>query len=307
MIVNRIAASGCKRGPASIEDDNTGPRGTGSRDAGLDTVRAMNDHPAVSIVVPFHDSARTIGACLTSLQNQELAAQEEGGAYYEIIMIDNRSTDASADIVRRHEAMSSTNVSLLEEPKPGAYAARNTGIRAARAPVIALTDADCTVDRDWLRSILDGMDDPETAILIGHVSYPRTASFALRALGAYENAKTRYVVDHCHPCHRFAYANNMAVRSSVFAEIGLFEEWARAADSELVHRLAARRPDLELVYRPSMRVTHHEFERARDRARRMRLYNRTNAKIESFRELSWRQRIGALRHLVLAARSPSGS
>ncbi len=44
-----------------------------------------------------------------------------------------------------------------------------------------------------------------------------------------------------------------------------FEEWQRAADTELVHRLASRRPDLRLVFDPSMRVTHLEFLRLRDR------------------------------------------
>ncbi len=108
-------------------------------------------------------------------------------------------------------------------------------------------------------------------------------------LGAYENAKADYVVHHCAPAYRFAYANNMAVRTSVFEELGLFREWQRAADSELVHRLASERPDLRLVYRPSMRVTHLEFLRVRDRVRRLSLYTETNSRISTFRELRIRR------------------
>lgn len=252
----------------------------------------MSDRPSISIVVPFFNNEHTIAACVESL-----LAQERVGGAYEIILIDNRSPDASASIVARYDGLI-----VLDEPTPGAYAARNAGILRAGAPLIAFTDADCVVDRDWLRSILDGMRDPQTAILLGHCRYPAAASAALRLLGAYENAKTEYVIGHCEAANHFAYCNNMAVRASVFEELGLFEEWQRAADSELVHRLAAHRPDLELTYRRAMRVTHLEFVHLRARARRLRLYARTNSQIESFRELGVGQRLGLLLHLVRGQR-----
>jgi glycosyltransferase involved in cell wall biosynthesis len=254
----------------------------------------MSDHPRVSVVVPFFDSEGHIAACIESLLGQEGVT----GAL-EIIFVDNGSRDASPSIVQGY----GDELTVLEESTPGAYAARNAGIRRARAPLVAFTDADCVVDRDWLRSVQDGMKDPTVAVLLGHCRYPAHASLTLRVLEAYENAKAEYVIDLCGPAHRFAYANNMAVRASVFEEIGLFREWRRAADSELVHRLASRRPDLRLAYRRSMRVTHMEFVRARERARRLSLYTRTNARIETFRELGLAHRLGVLRHLL---RGPRG-
>ena len=248
----------------------------------------MKDCPSVSVVVPFFNSEATIAACIESL-----LAQEDVGGRYEIILIDNRAADASASIVGRYP-----DLIVLDEQTPGAYAARNTGIERASAPVIAFTDADCVTDSDWLRSILDGMRDARTAVLLGHCRYPAEASRTLRWLGAYENAKTEYVIHHCPAAHHFAYCNNMAVRASVFEEVGLFKTWQRAADSEFVHRLAARRPDLKLTYRQAMRITHLEFDRGRERARRLKLYQGTNSKIATFRELSLRQRLGVLRHLL---------
>jgi glycosyltransferase involved in cell wall biosynthesis len=248
----------------------------------------VSDHPRVSVVVPFFDSQRHIAACIESL-----LGQDDVGGPLEVIFVDNGSTDASPSVVRRYPELT-----VLEEKTPGAYAARNAGIRRARAPLIAFTDADCVVDRGWLRSICEGMGDPTIAVLLGHCRYPPQASPLLRILGAYENAKAEYVIDRGAAAHRFAYANNMAVRASVFAEIGLFKEWRRAADSELVHRLASRRPDLRMEYRRSMRVTHLEFTRARDRARRLSLYTRTNTQIETFRELGLGERLGVLLRLV---------
>ncbi len=89
----------------------------------------------------------------------------------------------------------------------------------------------------------------------------------------------------------------------MFEELGPFEEWQRAADSELVHRLAARRPDLELAYHSAMRVTHLEFVRMAARAGRLKLYQHTNAQIPTFRELGAGQRLGVLLHLVRGHRT----
>lgn len=248
----------------------------------------MRDHPSVSVVVPFFNNELTMATCIESLLNQITSGDD-----YEVILVNNRSTDRSPSIAAHYP-----EVTLLAEPTPGAYAARNTGIRQARAPLIAFTDADCVAADDWLQSILEGMSDPASAILLGHFRYPVSSTWSLRLLGAYENAKTDYVLHRCGPAHYFGYANNMAVRASVFAEVGLFKEWKRAADSELIHRLAAHRPDLRLAYRPSMRVTHLEFLHTRDRVRRMSMYTRTNTQIDTFRELGPLQRLGVLVWLI---------
>ncbi len=56
-----------------------------------------------------------------------------------------------------------------------------------------------------------------------------------------------------------------------------------------------------MVYRFEMRVTHHEFLTARARARRLGLYTRTNARIETFRELGVGRRLGVLWRMLKAA------
>lgn len=248
----------------------------------------MSDRPGVSVIVPFFNSEHTLSACIDSLLDQ--ADVEDG---YEIILINNGSTDGSPSIAARY-----SEITTLEEETVGAYAARNAGIGRARARVIAFTDADCMVDGDWLRSIGEGMNDAALAMLLGHCRYPPQASLGLRLLGAYENAKADYVIQRCGAAHHFAYANNMAVKASVFEKLGLFKPWRRGADSELVHRLEANRPDLRVEFRPSMRVTHLEFLSTRERLRRMALYTRTNSQIGGFQELGFMQRVGLLGQLL---------
>jgi glycosyltransferase involved in cell wall biosynthesis len=246
----------------------------------------------VSVVVPFYSSQKHIAACVESL-----LAQEHVGGPVEIIFVDNGSPDRSASVVSQYPG-----ITVLEERAPGAYAARNTGIRAASGEVIAFTDADCVAGKYWLRAVLDGMADPSVGILVGQCRYPDRSSPLLRLLGVYENAKAAYVIERCPSSHHFAYANNMAVRAAIFREIGPFKPWARAADSELVHRLAALRPDLCLAYNPEMEVTHMEFLRVRDRIRRLALYTRTNTQIGTFRELSLIGRLSMLAHGLVRRR-----
>ncbi len=260
-------------------------------------VDTLTESPRVSVVVPFFNRQKYLPACI-----EALLAQDDVGGAVEIIMVNNGSTDDSGSVVERYP-----QVTLLQEESPGAYAARNAGIRKARAPLIAFTDADCVADRDWLRSVCDGMRDPGIAVLIGACRYPAGASRALGLLAAYENAKAEYVVTRCSPAYHFAYANNMAVRASAFEQLGPFRLWARAADTELVHRLAAKRPDLRLSYRRDMRVTHLEFLRMRDRLSRLALYTETNSQIASFRELGASQRAGVLLHLLRGQRQDQGS
>ena len=248
--------------------------------------------PRVSVIVPFFNRQRYLGACV-----EALLSQESVGGPVEIILVDNGSSDDGAAAIERY-----AELIVLRERTPGAYAARNTGIRRARAPIIAFTDADCVVDRDWFKAICDGMRDPNVAVLVGQSSYPAEATLGLKLLAAYENAKAAYVATHCPPAYHFAYANNMAVRTSVFAELGLFEPWERAADSELVHRVALKRPDMRFAFNRSMHVTHLEFLRLRDRLGRLSLYTQTNAKIPTFKELGARERLGVLWHMVRGRR-----
>lgn len=244
----------------------------------------MTDSPAVSVVVPYFDSEAYLEQCLDSLHAQRGV---EGGV--ELLFVDNGSSDRSAEIVGRYP-----DVVQLSESKEGAYAARNTAIRRARGRVIAFTDADCRADPDWLACAQRALREEGVGIAIGHCRYPREATLALRLLGHYENAKASYVADRGNPRQQFAYGNNMVVRAELFETIGPFQEWKRAADSELVHRMAAEAPQWRLAFRREMRVTHLEFTRARSRAQRLRLYAQTNTQIGTFEELTTAQRLGIL-------------
>ncbi|MFL5895581.1 MAG: glycosyltransferase [Thermoleophilaceae bacterium] len=104
----------------------------------------MSAAPEISVIVPARDAARTLGPLLDSLAAQTFPAER-----FEVVVVDNGSTDGTAELARARGAM------VVDEPQPNRARARNAGVRAARGEVFAFTDADCEADRGWLAAFWD--------------------------------------------------------------------------------------------------------------------------------------------------------
>jgi glycosyltransferase involved in cell wall biosynthesis len=114
----------------------------------------MAAKPELSVIIASYNSKGSIGDCLQSLRNQITAAT------FEVIVADS-STDGASDFV----AQRFPEVELLRfagRKFPGA--ARNAGIAAAKADVVAFTDADCVTRSDYVDEVLRAHRDPALAI-----------------------------------------------------------------------------------------------------------------------------------------------
>jgi O-antigen biosynthesis protein len=94
--------------------------------------------PKVSVVVATYNGARTLKVCLDSLTRLNYPD-------YEVIVVDDGSSDASPEIAQRYPQFH-----YLRQANHGLAVARNSGIAAARGEIIAFTDSDCRADPDWL-------------------------------------------------------------------------------------------------------------------------------------------------------------
>lgn len=108
--------------------------------------------PDVSIIIAARNEEDEIGATLESLQNQDYPADK-----VEIIVVNDRSTDSTADIVTRF-GQNNPHIRLvnIETVTPGISPKKQAleqGIRAARHKIIVTTDADCRHSRQWLKSL----------------------------------------------------------------------------------------------------------------------------------------------------------
>ncbi len=204
----------------------------------------------ISVVVPFWNVERYIGRCVEALLTQDYPSDS-----YEIIMVDNNSTDASAEIVRRH-----ARVRLLNERKQGSYAARNRGLREVKGEIIAFTDPDCVPARDWLRAIESALEQQDVGIVLGSHRFA-TDSGLLGLLASYENEKKAYIYGGQTKDLYFGQTNNMAVRKCLFDEMGYFVETLRGADALFVRRCVEQLGYSVARYSGAMRVDHLEIDR----------------------------------------------
>lgn len=85
---------------------------------------------------------------------------------FELIVVDNNSTDGTREIVERFAAADG-RVRYVFEPRQGLSFARNAGIHAARASAVAFTDDDVRVERDWVKAILRAFDEYPQADVVG--------------------------------------------------------------------------------------------------------------------------------------------
>jgi len=203
----------------------------------------------VSVIVPFYNSERYIKSCVEGLLQQSFPREQ-----YEILMIDNNSTDTSIEIVRQYPV-----IRLLDERKQGAYAARNRGLQEAKGEVIAFIDADCVPSHDWLHEIMLAMEQPDLSIVLGQREFVGDSKL-LSMFAAYEDEKHHYVFNSRKKELYYGHTNNMAVKKKLFEQLGPFVELPRGGDTIFVQQ-SVHKYSCELVqYCPRIQVRHLEIE-----------------------------------------------
>ena len=106
----------------------------------------------ISVVVPVRNGAATLDNCLVAL-----ARQTADRAAYEVIVVNDGSTDDTAEIVRRH------GLRCLDIAPAGPAVARNRGAAQARGELVLFTDGDCEPAPDWIVQMSAPFADPEVA------------------------------------------------------------------------------------------------------------------------------------------------
>lgn len=206
------------------------------------------DHPLVSIVVPAHPTTPGLNDCLRALSNQTLDPST-----YEILVVDNASEPSSVTELCADHPL----VTVLHEPRPGSYAARNTGAAAARGSFLAFIDADCLPAEDWVEEGLRyGQEHADLAAWTGPVDMTPRSSDGTAPSGAelYERVFAFPQRDYVTKLG-FAGAGNLWCRSSDFRAVGAFDPELRSGgDYEWGMRLG--RSGRRLGYSPDLRVSH---------------------------------------------------
>lgn len=115
---------------------------------------APADLPFVSVVVPTHNRAHSLGDVLAALLAQRYPADR-----FEIIVVDDGSTDATAAVVRAAQAGARASLRYFRTESGGPAAARNFGAARGCGTVLAFTDSDCHPVPDWLANAVRRLVD----------------------------------------------------------------------------------------------------------------------------------------------------
>lgn len=184
-------------------------------------------------------------------------------AGFELVVVDNGSTDATQTFLQEFKAQADFPVTLCHEPIPGLARGRNAGWRASKGEIVAFTDDDCYVAPDYAEQVVRLFSTSDIAYFGGRIllfdpeDYPITI-------------KLRATEKHFRP-GQFVYAGqiqgaNFGFTRAALAQSGGFDERLGAGtpfpceDVEIIGRLSAA--GKKGLYSPMPTVSHHHRRRA---------------------------------------------
>lgn len=192
-----------------------------------------------------------------------IAAQRLPELQWELIVVDNGSTDATADLLER--AAKEMPLVAMHEPLPGKNRALNRGLAVARGNLVVFTDDDIVPDPDWIAELLGAAERWPTSNVFGGritpIMPPETPGW-LTDHPFTEAAYARFELDQPEgPTSKLPFGPNFAVRAPALDGIEFHEaigpegeDYISGGEIEFLQRLQRRGE--EIVYVPSARVGH---------------------------------------------------
>ncbi|WP_256731494.1 glycosyltransferase family A protein [Sphingomonas sp. dw_22] len=197
----------------------------------------------IAVVVPVWNGRSILGRCLEAIEQQTIPREA-----FQIIVVDNASTDGTAEIARAFPG-----VLVLEEPTPGSYAARNRALAHVEAPITAFTDADCVPAPDWLERILEAAAaNPGFGVLAGRIDLFDEGEQEGIVFGDYERL---FSFPQAHAARGNCATANWASETELLRRLGGFDASLKSGgDRQMALRI--KQSGHPLVYVPAMIVRH---------------------------------------------------
>lgn len=187
---------------------------------------------SLSVVIPVYNDPVGVVDTLKSLRKQTRSVAD-----YEVIVVDNDSTDETRQAATEITAATENMIVVDETDVQSSYAARNTGIERASGEILAFVDADMTVPATWVDDLLALFD--ERAVDYVGFDVELYVEGAETVIGEY-NVATGFAVEHYVTERNFAPTCCLAVRRTVIDDVGAFDaDLISSGDLEFGQRVAA--------------------------------------------------------------------
>lgn len=170
----------------------------------------------ISVIVPVYNDPEGLEETLESLVSQETECQ------YEIIPVDNNSTDKTSEVIEEFQEKYPEKVRGCEETKiQSSYAARNTGLKESKGDIICFLDSDMWVEVEYLSKVYSFFtENPDIEYIGCNVEIVREDA---TAASLYDKINGFPVNEYLEE-KDFAPTCCLSVRRSIFEEIGYFNE-----------------------------------------------------------------------------------
>lgn len=201
----------------------------------------------LSVIIPVYNDAEGLRDTLESLVEQDFSDEK-----YEVLPVDNNSTDETGDVIEEFENRYPDLVRGLEENEiQSSYAARNKGIRESRGEFLAFIDADCNPSMDWLGNGIECLDS-DCDLVGGSVEFTFPQGFSG---GSLVDASTNMQIESNIEDRGVAKTANLFLKRSVFDSTGLFrDDLVSGGDVEFTKR--AVESGFELCFCKDAKVEH---------------------------------------------------
>jgi glycosyltransferase involved in cell wall biosynthesis len=196
--------------------------------------------PVVSFVVPVFNSEQYIACCLQSIKSLDF-----DGFAYEVVIMDNGSTD------RTHQIMRDMGFEFHIVPKVNVSALRNRGAKISHGEYLAFVDSDVELSPQWLRDGLVVFRQQDVVASGCFPGVPREATWVQRTWDLHQRGRTR--MDAVTPTAWLSSMNLLVRRDDFLAVSGFNEHLTTAEDVDLSYRLGQRG---RILNNPSMQAVH---------------------------------------------------
>lgn len=209
----------------------------------------MNE-PLISIIIPVKDAQNSIEKCISSILSIDYGN-------YEVIVIDDGSKDKTPEFLKKY----SQRIKIITNPSfLGPSKARNIAFQYAKGEYLAFTDADCTVDKDWLKELLRGFIDREVVGVGGSQLSPSDDTEFGKDIQSFLET-VGFISGYIKKGLRIKPTNhnpscNVMYRKWIFSKVnGFLEGLWPGEDVELDYRI--KRLGYKLMYNPDALVYHY--------------------------------------------------
>lgn len=203
----------------------------------------LQSYPKASVVVCSYNGRKTLDRCLLSLKGLNYPD-------YEVVLVDDGSTDDTQEIVGRHPW-----VRVIRQENKGLSVARNVGARASVGDVIVYTDSDCMADPDWLYYLIGTLLSGDYAGVGGPNISPPAENWVQACVAAAPGGPshvllTDVVAEHIPGC-------NMAFHRWAFEQVGGFDPEYRKAGDDVDFCWRLQQSGGVIAFSPSAIVWHY--------------------------------------------------